>query len=509
MQESARQYGGAGAAGGARQITRVLVVGCAGDDADKGKVFDVLSGMREGLEVVRAENFLAAMGELAIREVDVVIGAVSGLHLSASAISRGLRRIAPNARLLLIGDADDGRAASQALLAGFDAMVGYPVRMEDLHQQMFGEQAQAAVSQHETLQAEQKITGADTDQLPAQHAGREVAAVGRDVVKEVDAGQCAKRTATANNANNAGHANTAATAAIEVADTPVATEELGDVDLIEAILAGRGVGGGGGGAFRERLVELIRQQSGLTGLHIIGAADDLPTGWAGALVEDGGHVFGKLCGDGVNQAELGPWATWASKWCAMERQVLQLRQMSMRDELTGAWNRRYFNRFLKRILERAEEDRSQVTLLIFDIDDFKRYNDLYGHAAGDEILKETARLMGSVVREHDVVARIGGDEFAVIFWDAEGKRRPNSTHPDDVVTATQRFQKAVCKCEFPKLGEQAMGRLTVSGGLASYPWDGRTPRELMEKADLMALESKKQGKNVMTMGPGVRKGPRG
>ncbi|WP_432799875.1 diguanylate cyclase [Poriferisphaera sp. WC338] len=450
MESSLRQFNkGEGTI--SRQMTRVLVVGCA-DDAG---VMNALGAMREGLEIVQAANFMAAMGELAMREVDVVIGGVSGLRLSAAAISKGLRRIAPNARLLLVDDCDkdDQRAASQALLSGFDAMLNLPLHVEDLHGQMFGEQAKAQLAQRQPAGLQEE-SGADVDRDVVDHAASKKVVTGED-------------------------------------------EELGDVDLLDEIMAG-------GAGFKGKMLSLIRQQSGVTQMNWARATEDVPTDVGWAEVKEGGKVFGTLYARGLGRDEVQPWAAWAGKWCAMEDQVGQLKRMSMRDELTGIWNRRYFNRFLKRILERAEEDRSQVTLLVFDIDDFKRYNDQYGHAAGDEILKETARLMGSVVREHDVVARIGGDEFAVIFWDAEGKRRADSEHPMDVMKAARRFQKAVCKCEFPKLAEEAMGMLTVSGGLASYPWDGRSPGELLEKADLMALESKKQGKNAITMGRGVR-----
>jgi len=145
-----------------------------------------------------------------------------------------------------------------------------------------------------------------------------------------------------------------------------------------------------------------------------------------------------------------------------------------------------------------------VTLLVFDIDDFKNYNDRFGHPAGDEILRETARLMQDSVREHDVVARIGGDEFAVIFWDNDqAPRRAHSEHPHDVLKAARRFQQAVYAHKFPKLLDHAPGTLTISGGLASFPWDGRTPEGLLDHADAMALESKRQGKNAITFGPGA------
>src|SRR5690606_22340113 len=139
-------------------------------------------------------------------------------------------------------------------------------------------------------------------------------------------------------------------------------------------------------------------------------------------------------------------------------------QLANKDELTGLWNRRYFNQYLSQLLDRAAIQRFRVTLMIFDIDDFKQFNDRCGHDVGDQVLQETARLMQSVVRENDVVARIGGDEFAVIFWDAQAPRRLNSQHPDDVLAAAKRFQQALAAKRFPKLVAHDLGTLTISGG---------------------------------------------
>ena len=106
--------------------------------------------------------------------------------------------------------------------------------------------------------------------------------------------------------------------------------------------------------------------------------------------------------------------------------------MAYQDDLTGAWNRRFFDTFLRRSIETAAPQRRMVTVMVFDIDDFKQYNDRYGHDAGDEILVETVRLLNSVIRVGDRVCRIGGDEFAVIFADPEGPRRSGSNHPETV-----------------------------------------------------------------------------
>ena len=203
--------------------------------------------------------------------------------------------------------------------------------------------------------------------------------------------------------------------------------------------------------------------------------------------------------------KLAPYATWLSHWITLENKIQELKLLAYKDELTGAWNRRYFYNFLNSILKNAADHRFQVTVMVYDIDDFKKYNDKYGHAAGDQILTQTVKLMQSVVRKRDIVARIGGDEFAVIFWDAKTPRKQNSKHPSSVKTAAERFQKAICSHKFPKLLQEAPGTLTISGGLASFPWDGTTAEILVSKADDMAIQSKNLGKNAITFGPGAQR----
>ncbi len=160
------------------------------------------------------------------------------------------------------------------------------------------------------------------------------------------------------------------------------------------------------------------------------------------------------------------------------------------DELTGAHNRRWFKHFLGSILESARVKRFAVTLLLFDIDSFKKYNDKFGHKLGDEILRETAVLMRRCCREHDLVARIGGDEFAVVFWEKEGPRQPKE--PGSQLTGRvqqtprqifDRFRRLLASADFPALGPTGQGVLSICGGFASFPWDGRNMEELIEAAD--------------------------
>ncbi len=181
-----------------------------------------------------------------------------------------------------------------------------------------------------------------------------------------------------------------------------------------------------------------------------------------------------------------------------------LEKLATEDDLTGLKNRRYIWEFLRQILERAKHDAGRVTLMVYDIDDFKHYNDCYGHPTGDHILKEAAVLMGSCCRAHDVVGRIGGDEFAVIFWDDPLKKRDAATqerrldrmdHPREPIFIAKRFQRALEDSDLNLLGPDGTGVLTISGGLASYPYDGDTVEQLFEKADEALLEAKRSGKN--------------
>ena len=177
------------------------------------------------------------------------------------------------------------------------------------------------------------------------------------------------------------------------------------------------------------------------------------------------------------------------------REQARWHNLAMIDETTGLPNQRYLMEALEGLLRRAAVERSRVTVLFFDLDGFKHFNDTYGHAAGDEVVRETGQLFRKCCRKDDIVARFAGDEFVVVFWDAEDPRVTGSKHPTDVFTVLRRFRKALESFSFGKLGSEAVGQITISGGLASYPWDASSAQELLEKADRAMLEAKRAGKN--------------
>jgi GGDEF domain-containing protein len=189
---------------------------------------------------------------------------------------------------------------------------------------------------------------------------------------------------------------------------------------------------------------------------------------------------------------------------AVEERIRQLEKLATEDDLTGLKNRRYIREFARQIIERAKRENGRVTVLVFDIDDLKRYNDVYGHSAGDEVLKKAAILIQRCCRKHDVVGRMGGDEFAVVFWDdprcvppPEGSERRSFTaeHPRELILIAKRFRRELEKTELKLSAANGKEILTISGGLATLGTDGQTADELFEKADQALLDAKRSGKN--------------
>lgn len=221
-----------------------------------------------------------------------------------------------------------------------------------------------------------------------------------------------------------------------------------------------------------------------------------------------GAMLGEIeVSDAIDEPTAQDVAQWLAHWLALDEQQRQLREAAFIDPLTGAWNRRFFEQHLDRVLEKAAAARQHVTVLLLDVHDLKRFNDTYGHAAGDAVLKEATRLLTSCVRASDRVCRVGGDEFVVVFWEPTGPRSLGSQTPRSAEELARRFQEKLASAAFPALAHEAPGSLAVAGGVATYPWDGHDRKALMAHADALLRAAKRSGANAILFGRPEGTGP--
>jgi diguanylate cyclase (GGDEF)-like protein len=162
-----------------------------------------------------------------------------------------------------------------------------------------------------------------------------------------------------------------------------------------------------------------------------------------------------------------------------------LRSQSIRDPLTGVFNRRFFDESFERELRRAERSSRPLTVLIVDLDHFKRFNDEFGHEAGDLVLREFGGLLRQVFRATDLPCRLGGEEFVVLLPDS------------DLDSVRHRVEELALRLRNRELQlrKQRLGRVTLSAGLASWPRHGRTPQELLRAADEALYAAKHAGRD--------------
>jgi diguanylate cyclase (GGDEF)-like protein len=163
----------------------------------------------------------------------------------------------------------------------------------------------------------------------------------------------------------------------------------------------------------------------------------------------------------------------------------RLEHQAQTDSLTGLFNHRTFHERLRLALRRASGAHRRVALLMIDIDDFKRVNDVYGHGTGDEVLRELAETLRATVRSGDLVCRIGGEEFGVIV---------TSRHEESAFALARRLVDAVAALEL-----EPAGRLTVSVGVAQGPEHAMNPRELVACAEAAMMTAKARGKNRIVL----------
>jgi len=162
----------------------------------------------------------------------------------------------------------------------------------------------------------------------------------------------------------------------------------------------------------------------------------------------------------------------------------QLQFMAYHDPLTTLPNRRLFHDLLLQNLRQADRNVQKVGVLFLDMDNFKSINDLYGHNAGDELLKEVAKTLQTCLRESDLICRWGGDEFVIALLENYGS--------DDIVKVAEKICNTVL--QFIKQ-ENSLFNVSVSIGIAISPEHGKDPDRLIRNADVAMYHAKKLGKN--------------
>lgn len=202
-------------------------------------------------------------------------------------------------------------------------------------------------------------------------------------------------------------------------------------------------------------------------------AVDLPTatGEVGDLTYVFNHMVGRLRQsrqdlDAVNET--------------LRQQNEELERQSASDSLTGLSNRRILTQRLSEELLRAQRQSHSFTVLMLDVDHFKKYNDAHGHPAGDEVLKKVANILRNCTRAGDCTARYGGEEFAVLLSGKGG---------DTAQQLAERIRERVAAEDF------VGGKVTISGGIAEFPAHGHTAEAVISSADEALYEAKRGGRN--------------
>lgn len=173
----------------------------------------------------------------------------------------------------------------------------------------------------------------------------------------------------------------------------------------------------------------------------------------------------------------------------LDQQNQTLTDDNQRDYLTGIYNRHFFNTYLDRVWLRSKDTRS-VSLMMMDIDHFKKYNDTYGHVLGDEVLKSVTVLIGNLIRKEDVFARYGGEEFVLILDGVMG---------DDAMIIAEKIRSAVFDANIENANSPS-GHVTISIGVTSIiPREHIKVHEFVDMADQAMYQAKEQGRNRVNM----------
>ncbi len=183
---------------------------------------------------------------------------------------------------------------------------------------------------------------------------------------------------------------------------------------------------------------------------------------------------------------LGVLASFAAMAIDNARLHSRTKLMALTDALTGLYNNRYFMQVFPHELVRARRYMKPLSIIMIDVDNFKKLNDTYGHPKGDQVLASLGNVLSGSLRAADFSFRYGGEEFAVILPE---------TRLDGAFMVAESLREKIAKGVTPMLGRNAELAVTVSLGVAGYPSDGTTTEQLLAHADACLYKAKRQGKD--------------
>lgn len=163
----------------------------------------------------------------------------------------------------------------------------------------------------------------------------------------------------------------------------------------------------------------------------------------------------------------------------------RLRQQATRDPLTGLYNRRHFEESLEKEFSRSQRHNESCALLMLDIDHFKRFNDNFGHDAGDYVLKTVGQLLKDSIRTEDIACRLGGEEIAIVL---------PKTNASEALRCAEKIRQLIADKHY-QLNNITLGTVTVSTGLAIYPQHGTQAEAIVKAADIALYQAKENGRN--------------
>ena len=204
------------------------------------------------------------------------------------------------------------------------------------------------------------------------------------------------------------------------------------------------------------------------------------------------NVSDKTSGEDFTEVDLNllnyfaSYASVAMKVSGYRDLAEHLKELSITDHVTGLFNRRYLQERLAEELNRSERHRLSFSFVIFDIDDFKLFNDTEGHPAGDAVLKELARVALASSRVYDIICRYGGEEFAILM---------PQTGKDEAYRVAERIRKSIKENLTAEWQRFPRSSITISLGIATFPEDGKSAGELIKNADAALYKAKASGKN--------------